>query len=434
MPSDEKITALDELTSLASADEFAIIDDTTGTPTTKRVSLDNVDDFFSATTKTLTNKTLTSAVLTTPQINDTTTDHQYIFGVSELTADRTVTMPLLTGNDTFVFNDFTATMTNKTLTSPTINTATIAGATTLSGVLTASAAINITTADEGNDIPLTVTQNDVTNNPHAVTVTNAGTGRGVNIVQSGVLASDGAGLLVYSNAAQVTTGRGLAQIYQDHASSTTTVLSVKNDGTGNGLLIDQNGNGEALSVDNAGTNNALNISQTGVLASGDHGIRLYSNAAQINASLLDVNSDNASSTFNVATINNDGSGYGLSIAGTGGGLNVEEGFLNVGASRNTLTISGGEITVTGTIHAVLGEGAAADNLDTINGGSAWEGDFLFLRQGDNAQDITIRGYSVGGGNIYMDSSWSDTTTMLNIRSVAMFVRIGGAWLLLAVNR
>jgi len=71
-------------------------------------------------TQTLTNKTLTSPVLTTPQINDTSSDHQYIFAASELIADRTVTLPLLTGNDTFVFEAHTQTLTNKTFTTPTI--------------------------------------------------------------------------------------------------------------------------------------------------------------------------------------------------------------------------------------------------------------------------------------------------------------------------
>jgi hypothetical protein len=66
-----------------------------------------------ATTDTLTNKTLTSPVLTTPQINDTSADHQYIVAVSELAADRTVTLPLLSGNDEFVFKDHSVTMTNK---------------------------------------------------------------------------------------------------------------------------------------------------------------------------------------------------------------------------------------------------------------------------------------------------------------------------------
>lgn len=63
----------------------------------------------------------TSPVLTTPQINDTTSTHQYIYGVSELAADRTVTLPLLTGNDEFVFKDHIQTLTNKTLTTPDIN-------------------------------------------------------------------------------------------------------------------------------------------------------------------------------------------------------------------------------------------------------------------------------------------------------------------------
>lgn len=51
-------------------------------------------------TEVLSNKTLTL-----PQINDTSSDHQYVTAVSELTADRTVTLPLLTANDTFVFRD-----------------------------------------------------------------------------------------------------------------------------------------------------------------------------------------------------------------------------------------------------------------------------------------------------------------------------------------
>ena len=73
-----------------------------------------------AATQTLTNKTLTSAVLTTPQINDSASNHQYIFAAADLAADRTVSLPLLTDNDTFVFLAHTQTLTNKTLTSPVI--------------------------------------------------------------------------------------------------------------------------------------------------------------------------------------------------------------------------------------------------------------------------------------------------------------------------
>lgn len=71
--------------------------------------------YFDSVTTTLTNKTLTSPVLTTPQINDTTADHRYVFAVSELAADRTVTLPLLTAADVFVFADFIQTLKNKKL-------------------------------------------------------------------------------------------------------------------------------------------------------------------------------------------------------------------------------------------------------------------------------------------------------------------------------
>ena len=47
-------------------------------------------------------QSLTGAVLTTPQIQDTSSNHQYIFAPSELSADRTVTLPLLQAMISFV--------------------------------------------------------------------------------------------------------------------------------------------------------------------------------------------------------------------------------------------------------------------------------------------------------------------------------------------
>lgn len=54
------------------------------------------------------------------RFGDTSDDHYYILGVSELAANRTITLPLLDGNDTFVFNNFAATLLGKTLITPTI--------------------------------------------------------------------------------------------------------------------------------------------------------------------------------------------------------------------------------------------------------------------------------------------------------------------------
>ena len=90
----------------------------TGTPTipTNNNELTNGAGYITASsTDTLTNKTITSGVLTTPQINDTSLDNKYIIGVSELTDNRTITLPLLGANDTFTFKNHTQTLTNKTL-------------------------------------------------------------------------------------------------------------------------------------------------------------------------------------------------------------------------------------------------------------------------------------------------------------------------------
>ena len=95
---------------------------TGGTGIDTSASVNAVTFAIDSTVATLTGaQVLTNKTLTLPQINDTSADHQYVVGVSELLADRTVTLPLLTGNDTFVFEAHAQTLTNKTLTSPVLN-------------------------------------------------------------------------------------------------------------------------------------------------------------------------------------------------------------------------------------------------------------------------------------------------------------------------
>lgn len=76
--------------------------------------------------------------LTTPKINDTSSTNTYNFAVNELTADRAITLPLLTGNDTFVFEAHTQPLTNKSMSGSANTFTNIPLATAVSGVLDAS--------------------------------------------------------------------------------------------------------------------------------------------------------------------------------------------------------------------------------------------------------------------------------------------------------
>lgn len=87
-------------------------------------------------------------------------------------------------------------------------------------------------------------------------------------------------------------------------------------------------------------------------------------------------------------------------------------FINMGTG-STLTISGGEITITESFHRIDTEGGAAtDNLDTINGGST--GDLLILASIANARDPTLKD-ATGNLNLAGDftlSTIADTITLI----------------------
>lgn len=74
---------------------------------------DTVDD--------LSNKTLVSPDVKTPRILSADSDFAFELDPATIAADRTVSIPALTDDDTLVFEDHTQTLTNKTLTSPVIS-------------------------------------------------------------------------------------------------------------------------------------------------------------------------------------------------------------------------------------------------------------------------------------------------------------------------
>jgi len=68
------------------------------------------------------------------QLQNPANTFQYIFGTAAIIADRTVEWPLLTGNDTVVFNSFAATLSNKTFVAPALGTPASGVATNLTGL------------------------------------------------------------------------------------------------------------------------------------------------------------------------------------------------------------------------------------------------------------------------------------------------------------
>lgn len=87
------------------------------------------------------------------------------------------------------------------------------------------------------------------------------------------------------------------------------------------------------------------------------------------------------------------------------------------AAATDITIATAVATLTGAVHTLRGEGAAADVLDTISGMADAEVAYLLA----GAEQITIRDAAVGGGNI---ATAGDTTIVLETGDAVMAVRSG----------
>jgi Pectate lyase superfamily protein len=119
--------------------------------------------------------------------------------------------------------------------------------------------ITSTIADTGNAAAITLTQNDVTNNPNTMTIAHSGNGllasltaggtnHGISLQKTGVLASNKNALQVFSDAAQVNSA--LVQFRQGNSSSSVPTLQVEHVGAGTGiaLVVSQTANSGADAV------------------------------------------------------------------------------------------------------------------------------------------------------------------------------------------
>lgn len=163
------------------------------------------------------------------------------------------------------------------------------------------------------------------------TIENAGTGNALTIDQNGNTPNNdisgalfventgntGAGLSVYSNKASTT--RELVKLTLDNATNNVGVVDLRNEGTGDALLIDQNGDGTALDIDSeATTANVLNVASVNT----DRGVKFFSTGAytgSTNGGFVLAELTSGSSTQPVILSRNAGTGVGVRVDQNGNG-------------------------------------------------------------------------------------------------------------------
>jgi len=238
-----------------------------------------------------------------------------------------------------------------------------------------SKGFDITIANTVNDIGLTVTQNDVTNNPAAATITNIGSGHSLlvtknNASQAGFLArftdiTGGSDTQItdlgrspldiagsnqfYRNLGSAATSGPLVKIFQDNAGDDQPALTLVNDGTGNGIFLDQNAMATekpaiSMDIDIAGTGAGTNLygikmdfDRTGDLSSGVGNLFGYF--------ATPTNTGASAGTHNTYAF------YGEATGDTGGTSTAIGGYFSAtGADTNYAVKTGGDIfLVDGTV-------------------------------------------------------------------------------------
>ena len=230
-----------------------------------------------------------------------------------------------------------------------------------------------------------VVVNDNSNN-RLLLLDNDGTGTALEITQDAVAASTDYALHVHSTVAQ--TSGELVWIDHDHASSTSDVMRLRNDGTGHTTYITQNG----------------------VLASNKYGLSVYSDAAQTNEGLALFKLDNASSNKPVIEVIQDGAGPAIQVeqnthsqpvilvesaTASGGtaaaGAAFHSGYIESIGANSTATIWSGRNTQSGFMILCIYDGNSGANstalIEFSTHSSAYEGTIM-SQSGDDTIAVT----------------------------------------------
>ena len=226
---------------------------------------------------------------------------------------------------------------------------------------------------------LEITQN---NNELGLLIENAGNQHGIRVTQTGELASGFRALYLYS-AALLDNGAELVKFYSDNPSSTDDVVELRNDGTGNGLFIDQNGNGASISIDSeAATQNMISWTS----ANTDRGVKITNPAAftgTSNPGFFYVQLSSASSTKPLMTLENAGTGEGVFIDQNGNGI-----ALNIDSEATTNS-------------AVFVDQAINNDASIINVKQNGQNAFRVYRNDDVETNTTI---TIGNYFLWVDST------------------------------
>jgi len=194
---------------------------------------------------------------------------------------------------------------------------------------------------------------------------------GASTIISGIAQDTATTNYFYRNLASASTSSAVFGVTQDHAGDDQPALSIQNDGTGDGLLIDQNGNGKGINlITEATTERGLNVYNNEVFT-GSNG-------------LVGFKQNHASATGDVVQIVNNGLGKGLFIDQNGNGKALE--------IDSEATVNGAKIA------SAAETGYAVLKLEASSTGNG-----LFLDQNGNGISLHIDSEATNQHNIYLDS-------------------------------
>jgi hypothetical protein len=149
--------------------------------------------------------------------------------------------------------------------------------------------------------------------------------------------------------------------------------------TGPSTFVYAGGTASTIEIDADGTGHGIYLHQDGVLASSKHAFYIYSNAAQTNAALGRFYQDNASSSSDLLSVDNDGQGTCISIVQNG--VNAQD--------KNAIRVISDAIHVNSPLVHFHQDHASADQnvLDIRNDGT---GDGLFVDSQGGGHGIYVR--------------------------------------------